>query len=257
MDELTLLKPKLSRLKLSGMLDSITPRLSQAMTEKWDFTALLDILLQDEIDRRDGKQLSRRLAKSGLEPDKTFATFDFSFNPRIHEPTVRELGRCDYIEGHENIFLVGPSGTGKTHLAHALGHEACRRGLEVQFHRTARLFHWIAAGDVDGSRQRRLKSVLQAQLLILDDFGLQPLSDDEQADLYEIVCERYEHASTILTSNRDFAEWPMVFSNPLMASAAMDRLVHHGIKLVIEGKSYRLDSFAIKQKSLTADSLSS
>ena len=125
------------------------------------------------------------------------------------------------------------------------------------FRRTAPLFHGIAAGDLDGTRSRRLKSVAQTPLLILDDFGLQPLSEDQQADLYELICERYERTSTIFTSNRDFSEWPLVFNNPLMGSAVMDRIVHHGIKLVIEGKSYRLNSFVNRQKSLTVDSVPS
>ena len=257
MDELALLKPKLVRLKLSGMLDSIAPRLHQALSEKWTFTNLLDILLQDEIERRENKQLGRRLMRSELEPEKTLPTFDFSFNPRIPEPLIRELALCGYLDRHENLFLLGPSGVGKTHLAHALGHEACRRGYEVLFRRTAPLFHWIAAGDLDGTRSRRLKSVAQTPLLILDDFGLQPLSEDQQADLYELICERYERTSTIFTSNRDFSEWPLVFNNPLMGSAVMDRIVHHGIKLVIEGKSYRLNSIVNRQKSLTVDSVPS
>jgi DNA replication protein DnaC len=153
---------------------------------------------------------------------------------------------------HENVFFVGPSGVGKSHLAQAIGHEAVRRGHEVLFRRTAPLFRWVSAGRADGSRTRRLKSVITVPLLILDDFGLQSLSEEEQNDLYEVLCERYEKASTIITSNRDFGEWPSVFSNPLMSSAAMDRLVHHAVKFVIEGKSYRVESFSARQRSLTA-----
>jgi DNA replication protein DnaC len=114
--------------------------------------------------------------------------------------------------------------------------------------RTSPLLSWVQAGRGDGSRERRLKQIGSVQLLLLDDFGLTPLTEEQQADLYEIVCDRYERASTIITSNRDFAEWPTVFSNPLMGSAAMDRLVHQAVKLVIEGKSYRVDSFIKRSK---------
>ena len=248
MDELAMLKPKLTRLKLSGISETLEARISQAMREKWSFSQFLELLLSDEVERRDFKQLGRRLSRSTLEPDKTLETFDFRFNPRIHEPTVRELATCQFITKHENVFLVGPSGVGKSHLGQALGHEACRRGHEVLYRRTSSLAAWVQAGRGDGSRDRRLRQLASVQLLILDDFGLTPLSEDQQADLYEIICDRYERTSTILTSNRDFSEWPGVFANPLMGSAAMDRLVHRAVKIVIEGKSYRLDSFVKRSK---------
>ena len=132
---------------------------------------------------------------------------------------------------------------GKSHLAQALGNEALRRGHEVLYRRTSTLFGWIASGDGDGTRDRRLRTISTVPLLILDDFGMKPLDERQQSDLYELICERYEKAPTIITSNRDFNEWPMVFHNPLMGSAAMDRLVHRAAKIVIEGKSFRVDQF--------------
>jgi DNA replication protein DnaC len=111
------------------------------------------------------------------------------------------------------------------------------------FRRTEPLFKWIHSGKGDGTHERRLKLVSSIPLLILDDYGLKPLGEEQQADLYEVICSRYERHSTIITSNRDFAEWPMIFANPLMGSAAMDRLVDRGIKIVIEGESYRMHNF--------------
>lgn len=257
MDELVSLRPKLTRLKLSGISETLSTRISQAMAEKWSFTQFLEILLSDEVERRDFKQLGRRLTRSALESDKTLETFDFRFNPRIHEPTVRELSTCQFIAKHENVFLLGPSGVGKSHLAQALGHEACRRGREVLYRRTSLLLSWLQAGRGDGSHPRRLKQIASVELLILDDFGLTPLPEEQQADLYELICDRYEKAATIITSNRDFAEWPMVFANQLMGSAAMDRLVHRAVKLVIEGKSYRVDSFVKRSKRTAQPALES
>jgi len=106
------LKPKLTRLKLSGVSETLEQRISQAMREKWSFSQFLEVLLSDEVERRDFKQLGRRLTRSGLEPEKTLETFDFRFNPRIHEPTIRELALCQFVQKHENVFLVGPSGVG-------------------------------------------------------------------------------------------------------------------------------------------------
>ena len=251
MEDITILKPKLSRLKLSGVLETLADRMQQAMSEKWPYSRFLDVLVNDEVERRDHKQLARRLSKSGLDPDKTLERFDFTFNPRIHEPTLRELATCLFVSRKENVFFAGPSGVGKSHLAQALGHEAARRGHEVLFRRTGSLLQWIGAGRGDGSYERRLKLLASLPLLILDDFGLKPYTEEQQADLYELLCERYERSSTIVTSNRDFSEWLAVFSNPLMGSAAMDRLVHRGIKIIIEGKSYRVDSFMKRSRALT------
>jgi DNA replication protein DnaC len=248
MDELLALKPKLTRLKLSGISETLEARITQAMREKWSFSQFLEVLLSDEVERRDFKQLGRRITRSSLEPEKTLETFNFRFNPSIHEPTIRELATCQFIAKHENAFLVGPSGVGKSHLGQALGHEACRKGYEVLCRRTSQLLGWVEAGRGDNSHERRAKQLGSVDLLILDDFGLTPLSEEKQADLYEIICQRYERASMIITSNRDFAEWPMVFANPLMGSAALDRLVHRAVKIVIEGKSYRVDSFVRRSK---------
>jgi len=243
MDDYTILKPKLTRLKLSGILETFQIRLQSALAEKLSYTQFLDLLLTDEVERRDFKQLARRLVKSELDADKTLESFDFSFNPRIHEPTIRELATCQFMDKKENIFLLGPSGVGKSHLAHALGHQACRKGHDTMFRRTEPLFKWIYSGKGDGTYERRLKQVCSVALLVLDDFGLKALSEEQQGDLYEVICNRYERYSTIITSNRDFNEWPMIFRNPLMGSAALDRLVDRGIKIVIEGKSYRVHNF--------------
>jgi DNA replication protein DnaC len=252
MKEQSMLKPRLVRLKLSGMLENLEERIREALSEKWDYSHFLLRLLTDEVERRDHKQLCRRLAKSGLDPAKTLETFDFSFNPCIHAPTIRELAACGFIEKSECVFFLGPSGVGKSHLACAIGHEACRRGYDTLYKAAFDLLKWIGAGKGDGTHERRLLQIVRLPLLILDDFGLQPLSESMQADLFEIIKGRYGVASTVITSNRDFSEWPEVFANPLIASAAMDRLVHRAVKIVIEGRSFRFDAFAESSKQLTA-----
>jgi len=243
MIDAALLRPKLLRLKLSGVLETLDQRLAQAALERWDYTDFLTRLLTDEIERRDAKLMNLRLGRSGLDPQKTIAAFDFAFNPSINPQTIKELARCRFIEEHRNLFLLGPSGVGKSHLAQALGLEACLRGFDVMYRNTHELLRWIAAGRLDGSWERRLAQAKGIAVLILDDFGLQPLSDQNQEDLYALIAHRHERMSTILTSNRDTKEWPAIFSNPLLGCAAMDRLVHRALRLTITGPSFRLHSF--------------
>lgn len=234
---------KLHRLRLSGMAETLSQRIEQAMQEKWSYSDLFEILLTDEIERRDNKQLTQRLTKSKLEPTKTLETFNFGFNPKIQTSLIKELASCAFIEKKQNIFILGPSGVGKSHLAQAFGHQACRNGHEVLFYCTYQLFEWIYAGRGDGTHKRRLAHAIKMPLLIIDDFGLQPLNEAQQADLYQLIAERYEKSPTIITSNRDFDEWVSIFTNPLIGTAALDRLVHRGIQIVIEGDSYRLAEF--------------
>jgi DNA replication protein DnaC len=241
--ESALIMKKLSRLKMPGIAETLEQRLDQAMNEKWSYSTLIELLLTDEIERRSHKQLKLRLAKSRLDLNKTMEAFDFSFNAKIQTSLIRELSSCGFIEKKQNIFILGPSGVGKSHLAQALGHQACRREEDVLFYCTFQLFEWIYAGRGDGTHKKRLAQVIKIPLLILDDFALQPLNESQQNDLYQLIAERYEKRSTIITSNRDFDEWPSIFANALLGSAALDRLVHRGIQIVIEGGSYRLAEF--------------
>lgn len=243
MNDIPLLSKKIETLRLMGMLATLLQRLDAAQKERWSYSALLETLLTDEIEKRNHLQLSRRLAKSMLNLGKTLETFDFKFNPKIHAETIRELACCAFVEQSRNVFLIGPSGVGKSHIASALGHEACRRGFDVLYYRTHKLSEWINSGRGDGSHKRRIDQVIKIPLLILDDFGLQSLSGQQQDDLYEVICGRYETGSLIITSNRDLTEWGGIFDNSLIASAAMDRLVHKGIEVVVEGQSYRIDQF--------------
>jgi DNA replication protein DnaC len=242
MDKALIMK-KLHRLKLPGIADMLDQRLEQAMKEKWSYSALIEMLLTDEIERRSHKQLTLRLAKSRLDQNKTLETFDFAFNCTIPAALIRELSSCTFIEKKQNIFIIGQSGVGKSHIAHALGHQACRREQDVLSYCTHQLFEWIYAGRGDGTQKKRLAQVVKAPLIILDDFGLQPLNEVQQNDLYQLINERYEKKSIIITSNRDIDEWPSIFDNPLLGTAAVDRLVHRGIMIDIKGPSHRLDEF--------------
>lgn len=244
----TLIQPKLKKLRLPGIIEVLEERLKEATKERWSYSQFLDLLLSDEIDKRDQRLSKKQLSQSGLDMTKTLETFDFSFNPKVNEEQIREIATMSFMEKGDNIFLLGPAGVGKSHLAQALGHESCRKKNAAYFFRTTALLKWIHGGRGDGSLVRRLEKIAKCPLLILDDFGLQPLNSQQQDDLYEIICRRYESASTIITSNRDIGEWISMFSNSLIGSAAVDRLVHKAVTLVIEGKSFRLTEYRQKNE---------
>lgn len=233
------LVPVLKKLRLSGVLQTLPLRLRQTADENLDPTEFLYRLLQDEVERRDGKQLQLRLSRAAFEHGRTLEDFDFTFNPRIPRSKVIDLATCTWVDRKENVLLVGPAGVGKSHLAQALGHRAVRRGHTVLFTAASAMFAQLRAGRGDGSYDRRMLRYTSPELLIVDDLGLRPLRGEEPEDLFDLIRARYEHGSLILTSNRAIAEWPPLFGDPLLASAALDRLLHHAHVLEIEGESYR------------------
>lgn len=233
------LLPKLKQLRLSGILDTLETRNRQAIEDKWSYIEFLERLIEDESERRVQKQLEMRLRRSAMHSGKTLETFDFTFNSSINRQQVMDLATGSYIQDKRNVLICGPTGTGKSHLAQALGHEACRQGVNVLFINTNKMLQHMNGGRADHSFERRLQSYLRTDLLILDDFGLKPLSPPGPEDLYDVINERYEQGSIILTSNRAPSEWPALFGDPLLASAGLDRLAHRADALIIRGESYR------------------
>lgn len=233
------LTPQLKRLRLSGVLDTLEQRNQQAIQQKLSYVEFLALLIEDEVERRSQKQLALRLRRATFRNDKTLEGFDFSFNPTINRQQVLDLASCAFVEQHRNILVCGPTGVGKSHLSQALGHEACRRGYDVLFISTHKMLAHLNGGRADGSYDKRFQSYLRPDLLILDDFGLKPVSSPGPEDLLDVVLERYERGSILITSNRAPSEWPDMFGNPLMASAALDRLADRAHMLIITGSSYR------------------
>jgi len=233
------LLPKLRRLRLSGIALTLDLRATQARDQELSPVEFLALLLDDEIERRDQTRLGRHLAQSGCDSQKTLTRFDFAAAPGVNRSLIRELATCAFVARHENVLLCGPTGVGKSHLANALGLEALKRDLRVLSRTTYRLLAELHSARGNGAYHRYLARVLNVDLLILDDFGLQPLPSQAIQDLYDIISERYESGSMLITSNRAFEEWPPLFNNDLLASAALDRLTHHAHTFVIRGESYR------------------
>ena len=166
------LTPRLKRLKLGGMLQTLELRVDQAHQEKLGHLEFLELLLEDEIGRRQNKALAHRLARARFDEPHTIADFDFAFNPKIPSAQIRDLASCAFIARKESVLLVGPVGVGKTHLAQSIGHAACMQGRSVLFEKTSRLLADLGAGHLDGTWERRLRRYLAPDLLVCDDFGL-------------------------------------------------------------------------------------
>lgn len=233
------LVPVLKKLRLSGVLQSLDLRTRQAVDESLSHSEFLFRLCSDEVERRDSKQLEMRLRRASFETSKRMEDFEWSFNPKVPKAKIVDLATCHFVEKQENVLLIGPAGVGKSHVAQALGERACRAGHSVLYVTAHRMLSQLRASRADLSHDKRLLRYTSPDVLIVDDLGLRPLEGDEPIDLYEIIRGRYEQGSMIITSNRAMEEWYPLFRDDLMASAAMDRLLHHAHVVVMEGNSYR------------------
>ncbi len=235
-DDLT---PLLKRLRLSGVLQTLSLRCQQAIDEKLTYEQFLYRLLSDEVERRDAATLQRRLRAAQFEQLKTLEQFDFSFNPQVPRGRIIELASCAFVERHQVVLFIGPAGTGKSHLAQALGHQACRVGYKVLFRSARQMLAELRAARADNSYVQCIDRLARVDLLIVDDVGLHPMHPPEPTDLYEVIRARYERGATIMTSNRAIDEWYPLFGDPLLAGAALDRLLHHAQIIELQGDSYR------------------
>jgi len=233
------LAQQLKRLRMPGIMQSLDLRIQQAVEDNLSHEDFLCRLLTDEVERRDAKQLQLRLRKAAFSHDKTLESFDFEFNGSIPKSKIIDLATCRFLDRHENVLLIGPAGVGKSHLAQALGYRACRLRKNVMCLPAHQFFTQLRAARADNSLDNKLAAIARLDLLILDDLGLQPLPVEGPSDLYEVIRLRYERASTVVTSNRSIEEWYQMFADDLLASAAMDRLLHHVHIVELNGKSYR------------------
>lgn len=233
------IESKLKVLRLIGISETLEMRLKQAEEGNSGYLDFLMTLLEDEYERRQAKGLLKRLKKAEFEEEKTLEGFDFTFNPQIPAKRIKQLSNCAYIERRENIFLLGPCGVGKSHIAQALGHIACRMGYDVLFTKANKMFRYLHGGRADNSFESRMKRYISVPLLIIDDFGLKPLTPTQSDDFYEIASERYMRNSTIFTSNRTVEEWQGLFPDPIIANSIMDRIAHNAYQIIITGESYR------------------
>lgn len=239
MDITNSLKAMLKRLRLSPILHTLPDRMTYARKAKLSYADFLELVLQDEIDRREQTSLHTRLDKAGFTEDGTLEGFDWDAPVTFDRDRVRDLFGLGFLDRHEDVIFMGPVGVGKTHLAEALGHAACRAGKHVVFCRADTLFTEFLQARADHTTSKTLRRFLAPHVLIIDDFALRRLDARHSSDIYEVIIARHKRASTIFTANRTVDEWIPQFEDPMLAQSALDRLAHNAHQVVIEGESYR------------------
>ena len=232
-------KHLLKQLRLSGILSTLPDRVSYAAGNKLTHQEFLELVLSDELERRRQGALERRLQHARVNLDQVMERFDWDAKINVDRERLKSLLGLEFISLKENVILTGPVGVGKTYLANALAHAACRREKNVVVKKAAKMFKDLYAARADNTLERELMRLVSPDLLVIDDFGLERLTSEQAHDFYELVCERYERASTIVTSNRHVDEWPSLFDDVILANSTLDRLAHNAHQLIIEGESYR------------------
>jgi DNA replication protein DnaC len=233
------LRSVLKRLKLSRMLDTLPERLTLARQDQMPHQDFLLLALSDEASRRDGQAATLRAQKARLDPDMELERWDPSAKVRFDRSLLSELATLRFLESCAHVTIVGPVGVGKTFLAHALGHVACRRGFSVLVFSADQIWKTLRHSRLDNTLEAEIRRLVAVDLLVVDDFALDAMDSTESRDAWEILTERHRSGSMIVTSNRGPDEWLATFADPVRAQSAIDRFTSNSYDLVIEGESYR------------------
>lgn len=239
------LQRALRQLRLGGMAAVLETRLHQAQAEPMAPIDLMSCLVTDELNRRSDRLLERRRKQAAFrDPQKTLDNFDFTFNPKMNRSLVFDLATCAFIGKREDALFLGPGGTGKSHLAQAIGQSAIQQGYRVLYRETHVLLDDLAESVAEGTRREFMESLATVPLLIIDDFGMRKLPLTAAEDLLEIIMRRYERASTLLTSNRPVEDWGKLLGDVAAVTAMLDRILHHGHLLRCGPRSWRTKTAA-------------
>ena len=233
------LKPLLKRLRLGYILNTLPERLALARRDQLDYAAFLEIILADEVTRRDNRNLEIHLLAAGFEEVCRLEDFDWTAPITVDRRLLDAVFSLDFINRHEHVLFVGPVGVGKSFLSQALGYAAVRSGHSVRFIRADAFFRNMAQSRVDHTLEKTFRTFISPDLLIMDDFGLQKLTAQQSTDLYELIIARHRQSSFAFTSNRSVEEWLGLFDDPILGNSALDRLANASYQIVIEGSSYR------------------
>ena len=239
------------QLRLGGLLETLEIRLQEAMGNNLSHEEFLELILQDELNIRQQRLITRRVKTAAFRDQKTLENFDFGFNPTIKRKEIFELASCRFIREQRDVLFIGPPGVGKSHIAQAIGYHAIKANFLVLYRSVFDAVRELMADDPLESQDRALRKYLKPDLLIIDDMGLKHLPPRAGEYLFEVVMRRYENRSTIMTSNRPIEEWGKLIGDVPSATAILDRFLHHAEIINIKGKSYRLKDRA--QKKIAVD----
>ena len=229
-----------TKLGLTHLTDTVTQLVDRAEQAQMGYLDFLDLLLEEELGLREGRRFRNALKLSGLPHHKTLEEFDFAFQPDLDARKVRDLATLEFVTTKSNIALLGPPGVGKTMIAVALAVAACQAGFSIYFTTLDDLVRKLRAAEATGRFNRQLAAYLRPAVLLVDEVGYLPLSPAEANMVFQLVSRRYERGSMIITSNKAFTEWGSVLGDDVLATAILDRLLHHCDVLAINGPSYRL-----------------
>jgi DNA replication protein DnaC len=233
------LRDAIKRLRLGPVLDTLAERIALAEKQEMPLQDFLLLILSDEIARRQTSAARRRADDAGLDPDMVFERWDKTAKVHYDRRVLAELATLRFIEAHRNVIVLGPVGVGQTFIAHALGHLACNGGFQVRVYRADDLLRKLRQSRMDNSRDALMIELTTVDVLIVDDFALEPMTREESRDVYQLFVDRNARLPTIVTSNRDTAEWLAAFDDTLLAQSAVDRFKNNAYDLVIDGESYR------------------
>lgn len=243
---MSMIKARLRDFKLSGIYNSYEERIKYAINKSLSYEEFLELILEDEVNNRKDNSYKKRYSKAKFPYSKNIEDFDFNFQPSIDKRKINDICTCQFVKERQNVVFIGPPGTGKSHLSIGIGIKAVLKGYKVLFTQVNEMLQALYFSKADNSFYSKLNYYLAPDLLILDELGFKKIPAYSADDFFEVISKRYEKGSVIITTNKSFEAWGEIFTDPVLASAIIDRIVHYSTVIKINGPSYRTKGIRVK-----------